>query len=111
MHSLGTGALLLAGPPPPPCHHPHAPTTQPPNHLHGQPPTDTRISLLLPCVCVCSKIEAQTRQVLSGKDINDIYDGSQEAVSGAGRGWGALWVFLFLLLEGAFTGGGGPCRH
>ena len=33
------------------------------------------------CVCVCSKIEAQTRQVLSGKDINDIYDGSQEAVS------------------------------
>ena len=79
MHSLGPGALLLAGPPPPPCHHPHAPTTQPPNH--GQPPTDTRISLLLPCVCVCSKIEAQTRQVLSGKDINDIYDGSQEAVS------------------------------
>ena len=83
MHSLGTDALLLAGPPPPPCHHPHAPTTQPPNHLHSQPPTHTRISLLLPCVCVCvcSKIEAQTRQVLSGKDINDIYDGSQEAVS------------------------------
>jgi hypothetical protein len=83
--------------------------------VHSHPHPHSLNTSLLPtvrgCLYVCSKIEAQTRQVLSGKDINDIYDGSQEAVSGAGRGWGALLVFLFLLLEGAFTGGGGPCRH
>jgi len=29
----------------------------------------------------CSKIEAQTRQVLAGKDINDIYEGEEPVVS------------------------------
>jgi hypothetical protein len=35
---------------------------------------------LLPRCPPRSKIEAQTRQVLSGKDINDLYDGEAAAV-------------------------------
>jgi hypothetical protein len=37
---------------------------------------------LLPRCPPRSKIEAQTRQVLSGKDINDLYDGEAAAVRG-----------------------------
>lgn len=79
--------------------------TPPGPQLHNAAPC-SRPPAPASCPALRSKIEAQTRQVLSGKDINDLYEKDAAVVGGVGRGGVRARLLLISLIRGGHGRGG-----